>query len=403
MSTFRLPRLYRIGANGKISAWEISFDGENLVMRWGQFEGFDQGKFRESRRRVIPKGSLNVYEQARSEAESRWKRKKDRDGYSEELPGKAETLLIDMPAMLGNRWEPDQTETQIRRWPVWVEEKLDGIRCRAYRNPDGTILLKSRTNLTFNHLNHIREDLRQFFPYLESILRERVPDVGNNYFIDGELYSQELTFDRINGISRLSAGSPPDPHETLIKYYMFDLAMPGDRTYDERWWLLYTAFQEFVKKYPESNLKIIIPLIANSKEDILKAHQYYIDQGYEGVIIRKIDGKTQAERKESYYVTRRSNAILKYKTFEDEEGEIIGAEEGTGTEKGAVVWVVKSPNGATFSVRPRGSIETRKEYYQAWLKNPRQFIGLKYRYRFQERTPEGKPRFPVGVGFVFDR
>jgi len=400
---FQLPPLYRMSASGKEVIWLIAFDGKDLLMYWGRVEKLPLENLRNSRTAVqLNTSGRNLHEQALLEARARWKRKIDKDGYYEKATPTAPPPthpILDMPAMLANKWDP--TKNQIHRWPVWVEEKLDGVRCRANPDASGNAFLISRTRLVFSHLNHIRHDLVQFFPYITAILKRYMP---NPIFrLDGELYTHDLTFDRISGLSRLSEKSPPDPEEYLVKYYMFDLVVPENWTYDERWAVLHEAFQAYEKDHPSNNLKILIPRIANSKEDILRAHDMYNNQGFEGVIIRKIDGKTEKERSESYYVGRRSSAILKYKAFQDEEGFIIGAEEGSGTEKGAVVWKVRRPSGEEFDVRPRGSIDIRKQYFQAWLNNPNQFIGLKYRYRFQELTPEGKPRFPVGVGFVFDR
>jgi len=396
--TFQLSPLYRLGAYDKGHIWIIGFDGECLTMQWGTVEDMENSSLQCTRTAVeINTSGRNLYEQALLEARARWKRKQDKDGYSEKF---IDMNVLNMPAMLANKWDP--TKNQIKRWPVWVQEKLDGVRCRANRDLENNAFLISRTKLTFSHFEHIRRNLVNLFPHIIAVLKHYILDIESVFRLDGELYTSDLTFDRISGISRLTNKSGPDLEEYLIKYYIFDISLPGNLTYDERWQILYTAFQNYEKENPTSNLRLLIPMVARSKEDILKAHRIYVRRGYEGVIIRKIGGQTERERSESYYVGRRSSNILKYKAFQDEEGQVIGAEQGKGTEEGAVVWNVQNPQGIRFNVRPKGTIDTRKQYYQAWLQNPNQFIGLKYRYRFQEFTPDGKPRFPVGIGFVFD-
>jgi len=393
---FQLPPLYRLGAYDKAYVWIIGFDGTCLVMHWGTVEDMEKGSLQWAKTEVETNLSgRTLQEQAILEAKSRWKRKQDRDGYSEKF---IDPNILNMPAMLANTWDPEKN--QIKRWPVWVQEKLDGIRCRANRDENGKAFLISRNKLVLNNFDHIRHELELLFPFIETVLKEFLTSVEPVFRIDGELYTRDLSFDRISGITRLKKSR--DPEEHLIQYYMFDLVVPGEWTYDERWYFLQEAFKTFRGKHPSRNLHILVPRLANSKEDILKAHAEYVEQGYEGIIIRKIGGVGET-RKESLYVGRRTSNILKYKSFLDEEGIVIGADQGKGTEEGAVVWIVQNQQGKSFSVRPRGSIETRRRYYQAWLQDPNQFLTLKYRYRYQELTPEGLPRFPIGLGFVFDR
>lgn len=395
VQTFQLPPLYRLGAYNKSLVWMISFDGQYLVIQWGPVEDMKNGSLQISRTAVkTNKSGRNLYEQALSEARSRWKRKQDKDGYSETV---IDTAIMNMEAMLCNKWDPHKN--QIKRWPVWVEEKLDGVRGRANEDVDGSVILVSRTTQIISFLQHIKKDLSILFKHIKNILNTYYPKMAPIFRTDGELYSTELTFDQVSGICRLTDKSGPNPNEIYIKYYLFDLVVTDKLTYDERYAILQTAYNAYDAENPKSNIKLIIPLIANSKQDILTAHNQYVSQGFEGVIIRKIGGVTAKEREESYYLGRRCSNILKYKEFQDAEGIVIGAEQGKGSEEGAVVWLIRDVNGHEFTVRPRGDIETRKLYYQHYHK----FIGQKYRYRFQDLTPDGNPRFPVGIGFVYDR
>jgi len=84
---------------------------------------------------------------------------------------------------------------------------------------------------------------------------------------------------------------------------------------------------------------------------------------------------------------------MKYKSFQDEEVTIIGFETGVGTEQGAIIYQVRDQRGNEFTVRPRGTIEKRRELYE----NREELMGLKLTIRFQELTKDGVPRFPVGV------
>ena len=78
--------------------------------------------------------------------------------------------------------------------------------------------------------------------------------------------------------------------------------------------------------------------------------------------------------------------------MEEEEGEIIGIDEGKGREKGIALITVRDPRGNEFNVRPAATFEQRK----VWFDHPDLIIGKKMTYQFQNLSEFGVPRFPVG-------
>jgi len=404
--SFQLPMLYRVGADGKIWAWSIGFDGQNLIMCWETLSNFQQGLIQSTTRQVLLNSrSVSLYEQALQEARHEYKNKKDRQGYGEQL---IQHDIFSLPAMLCTEWDPQKN--QIHRWPVWVMAKLDGCRCRAHILPNPIEDLKledvhlvSRATQVINFLNGIRAEYVQFHKTMVEVIRERFPNISPICRVDGELYSHELNFDQISGITRLVRGA--SPVENKVKYFMFDLILGMDTTYDTRYLMLLEAYQRHTMKQGGARyLHILGASVANSKQDILTAHDYFVSQGFEGVIIRKVGGSTEKEQSESYYKGTRCTAIYKYKQFKDTEGFIAGAEAAIGGHvEGGIIWLVQDQYGRTFGVNPRGQVEVRKALYQQYLANPQQFLGQKYRYRYQDLTADGKPRFPIGLGFVYDR
>ena len=78
----------------------------------------------------------------------------------------------------------------------------------------------------------------------------------------------------------------------------------------------------------------------------------------------------------------------------DEEFKIIGFHEGTGDEKGLVIWDCITKDEKTFAVRPKGTFESRnKLFLEANL-----HIGKLLTVIFQEYSNDGIPRFPIGKG-----
>lgn len=401
--TFQLPPLYRVGGNGKTYVWVISFDGQELLTHWETIEKFNAGIIQSSRRRVdLNSRSIGIYEQALQEAQHEHKNKKDKQGYGEQV---VQHDIYSMPAMLCTTWDP--AKNQIKRWPVWTFPKLDGCRCRMHINPSDDdskvdtifdVQLVSRATQVIHNLNHIRMEFLDLNEKIKTVIRNTYPTIIPLVRVDGELYCSELTFDQISGITRLVR--EVSPVEGYLKYYVFDLMLTINVPFNLRYRILQQAFEGYESKF----IYLLEGHSANNKHDIMISHETYVAQGYEGVIIRKVGGTTEAQQAESYYRGTRCTAIYKYKNFQDAEGVIVGAEASNGGhEDGGVIWLVRDAYGRSFSVRPKGDVNTRKALYQSYLQNPQAYNWQKYRYRFQDLTQEGKPRFPVGIGFVYDR
>ena len=143
---------------------------------------------------------------------------------------------------------------------------------------------------------------------------------------------------------------------------------------------------EFFSKYNFKYLKLVKTEICYKKELIEKYLDNYINEGYEGIIIRNSQGK--------YEENIRSNNLLKLKRFIDEEFEIINyTTPSEGKEIGCVIWECKTKEGKKFSVRPEGNYNERKKLY----KEGKKYIGKMLTVRYQELTNDKVPRFPVGV------
>ena len=125
--------------------------------------------------------------------------------------------------------------------------------------------------------------------------------------------------------------------------------------------------------------------LVKKKSDVKTYHDLFTSRGYEGVMIR--------DRNSTYEVGKRSNYLLKYKEFQTEEYEIVGAKTGHGRDADAVVWICKTQDDQEFTVRPEGTIAQREEHY----KNHKKYLGKMLTVRFQNLTAHGVPRFPVGV------
>lgn len=233
---------------------------------------------------------------------------------------------------------------------VLVQPKLDGVRMVVRMNDDRTLSMFSRTGKEVTNMGHLEKDLKSFL---------KPGDI-----MDGEVYDPDLTFEEISGKFRKNSSN-------FLKYFVFDTF--GDDDHVSRH--ISRDDMEYVK-YVETRMI--------SKGDVDKYHDVYAQQGYEGIMIRDPS---------SPYVSGRTKFLQKFKKFLDEEFEIIGVEEGTGTDEGTAIFVCKTKDDQQFNVRPKGSLEIRRKY----LENFKNILGKFLTVKFQEYSDYGVPRFPVGI------
>jgi len=252
-------------------------------------------------------------------------------------------------------------------YPAYIQPKLDGVRA-LYHPTEG--YLYSRKGKIFPNLDFITSELQE---------------KGINTVLDGELYSDELSFQEIAGIVKKEKLTNQDMKKlTKMKFIVFD-CVNDKMDFQERIEML----QKSLKKLKYTS--VLDTNTVNNEDEIHTAHVEYTSKGYEGVMVRNYKG--------FYAINKRSQNLQKLKFFETEEFKIIDGISGTGTEKDCVIWVCKGGKGTTFQVRPVGSFAERKKM----LTNKRAYIGKMLTVKFQNYTsgkdgePSGIPRFPIGI------
>jgi len=371
--------------DGSVLIWTIGFDGSNIIMEFGQFGGAIQTTFRS----IESKGGRTLIEQAHQEARIRYLNKL-REGY-------ISTEVKDIPrskAMLCTHYMPFKSTL---KFPVICQPKLDGIRMLVSQSND-KLYCMSRKGCERKFFQHIKKELRKFVNYFST-----------DCILDGELYSTKLTFSQLSGVVRSELEK--DPHEIYMDYYIFDINTNDNKTFEERYELLYSGFKAYLddlkteaiesgdysnwdNTYGSKYLKIVGNTYVYLHEQILELHRKYVNAGFEGTIIRRLGGsRTPMEIQKSMYKPTRVCNLLKYKDKESEEMIIIDYMSCEGKEKGLVKWIVRDIRGNITPVVPKGTFEERRILYQ----RGREFIGKLLTVEFQKLTEYGKPRNPVGI------
>lgn len=358
----KFPTLYIRDKHGSIREWTIQVDTSGTHPSIVKTYGVLDGKMITTRKEITTGKNIGKanettpYEQALSESRHLVKKQMDA-GYTENI---SDTDRPPILPMLANKWEDCSHHIQI---PFYVQPKLDGVRMTVGKL-DGKIVMKSRTGKDVNHLDHIKEEVKDLLEEGE--------------FLDGENFSKELTFEQITGHCRTTLeSSASSKNLTRIHFHVFD-TFHLDRM-DEPFGARYKRIKNIRGTY----VHVVPTYIAQTIEIFYKQ---FMDAGYEGIMVRDPTGL--------YELGKRSTKLLKYKEFETREYTIVGANRAEGKDKDTVVWVCElHKNGPRFSVRPKGTLEERKRMYT----NSSNYIGKQLTVQFQNLSAGGVPRFPVGL------
>lgn len=162
-------------------------------------------------------------------------------------------------------------------------------------------------------------------------------------------------------------------------YFVYDI-IDTEMTFKERINVIHKLSKNFPKQVYEVETVTI-----NNVDEIKYWHDYFVEKGYEGLMVRNWESK--------YVLEHRSNDLLKVKLFQDDEFKIIDVIEGDGGSKGTGIFVCKTKKGDVFNCTPEGSKELRESY----LKDRKKLIGKLLTVRFMKLSDKGIPTHHNGI------
>lgn len=338
--------LYQKTKSGKINCWRAWNESEIVKTEYGQIGGKMQvtvgtecistNEGRSNQR--------NPIEQAIFEIDAMYKNQL-RLKYSETIEEAQEIRIQPMLAQDGHK--------VTLKFPLDVQTKYDGGRCLT---KDGDRALYSRGNKTYS-VKHITEELKTMFP--------------SDIMTDGELYLHGVPLQKI-----MSLIKKPQLQSGDIEYHIYDI--PSDKSWNERKKIL-NSFKSL------GHIKIVNTYATNNMKELVALHDRFIEDGFEGAIIRINDNSI------GYEFGKRSRLLLKWKAFEDKEFKILSIGVGTGKYSECPIFLCKNDvNDLTFNVVPIGTMESKKEMLTD--SNIGKFLTVK----FIGRTEDGIPKMAVG-------
>ena len=358
-----LPILYkRSNSKEHINQWQIEVEGSKFRTTTG-FVGMKMftGNWTVcSPKNVGKKNSTTAEEQALFEANALHTKRKDL-GYWEDI-NDCDKKVFFQP-MLAQDY--DKRKDKIK-FPILSQPKLDGIRCII--KSDG---MWTRNGKEIISAPHIYENLKHIF--------DNQPDL----VLDGELYTSNRDVDFNTIISCVRKTKPTQADLELskqyIEYWMYDMYEGEDLKYTSRRGKLLDLF--ITHDISTLYYKIVDTTNIVSFDEINLKLQDYISEGFEGQMLR--DPNTPYENK-------RSNGLLKHKTFHDEEFEIIGYAEGVGKFSGKLATLKVDVNGVQVDCTINGTMGYLEELFE--IKDS--LIGKKATVKYFEKTTDNSLRFP---------
>lgn len=360
-----LPTLYAKNKDGSLQEWAVVTNGADIITTFGKVEGKIQKAVKTAKPKNIgQKNETTPEQQAELEAQSMWQKQID-SGYFQSAKEARETIVF-LPMLAHELKKKDKL-----KFPVYMQPKMDGVRCLARWNGD-KIQLLSRGGKEYS-VPHISKAL-------ESML---VPGT----VFDGELYIHGVLRQDIQALVKKHRSEPyAETGKTSldIQYWVYDCF--DIDSLDKPFAIRTAELQEALQKTDGTIRRVITHTILNLPA-LENLHKSFNRNGFEGSIIRLPEG--------TYELGNRSRSLLKYKDFQDAEFEVIGFTMGVGKFSGCVIWKCKTNDGKIFDVVPKGTLEQKKQ----WFLDGLDCIGEKLTVKFQSLSKDGIPEFPVGIAF----
>jgi ATP-dependent DNA ligase len=210
-----------------------------------------------------------------------------------------------------------------------------------------------------------------------------------NWILDGELYKHGKSLQQISGAARMEKVATGCD---WLEYYVYDIMVP-DMPFIQRNGYL-NELRKFLnqeqfnpeKEWNKEDLRVqVLPhefiFGDNKKDQIIKLHDQYVLEGWEGCVARDVS--------KPYKFGGRGNEMLKFKMYQDAEFEITGISEGLRPED--MCFTLITENGIEFKAKPMGSRELKEQYRE----NIDNLIGKMATVKYFYLSDEGTPLQPV--------
>lgn len=376
---------------GKTKTWKLKVekytDYSVIVTLYGYSKLIETRRQINSGKNINKANKTTHFTQAIAEANSKWIKKRDIEQFkvNEKEEVNENKVIVNEKELIVNFDETTlpmlaqdyKKQYKKLKYPCYVQCKLDGFRM-IYNTTTGKI-----TTRQGKEYNIIKESGK---------LYEELQKLPKGLILDGELYTNKVNFEEL-GVLRKTKKLTKEELDNLckIEYHIYDL-IDTKLVFEERIKKIKDLLIDKYAKLIHEKLIYVETFLVKNEEEIKNYHTIFLEQGYEGTMVRN---------KDSFYkIKQRSSDLLKYKDFQDSEFKIIDytlEKDTSGADENLIVWVINVPVKQQFikcKVRPMGTKEERKDLYKKCVENFEQFKGRNLWTKFFEYTADGNLRFP---------
>jgi len=262
-------------------------------------------------------------------------------------------------------------------YPVWVEPKLDGLRCVAVKH-GGEVTMFTRNG-----------NVLETLPKIKSLL-ESAP--WDEFVLDGEVMGADW-----NESASVVMSHKKSKDDSGMIFHVFD-ALPFADWHDQESHLdledRLELVAELVHQVGDSTITQVPGRYVNNEEELLVAYTTDTNAGYEGIMVKDLFAP---------YVFKRSSNIRKMKPVATYEGIIVGHYEGRRGSKREGLWggfEVVLPNGVVTRVAGGFTDKMKAEVNvdpNSWIGKVVEMEGQPDPQTGDGLTQDGRVRFPVFI------
>lgn len=394
MKTSNLDTLYKQRKDGKIQVCDITIsqEKEGEVAKITTVHGIEDGKKQTDvndvtkGKNIGKKNETSIWDQACSDAQSKWNKKKDSGYYTTKEESKSPDFRPMLAYEYGKRIK-SVFRAHKKENLFFVQPKLDGVR--------GTAMLVNGEPKMFTRKG---KDVSVTVPH---ILKSLGQNLTENMVLDGEIYSLDENYNiqsiagAVNKKEFIASRHTPLCFIVYDVYYSEEPTLSYQERYIDRNWKDLTIGDTVFSIYRYSfSWEVCQSFTASKAEDLephlIKQHNSATDLGFEGIMVRSNDYP--------YTVGKRTPGLLKRKQFFDAEYEIIDiTTPETGREKGTAIFICKTKDSTgeevTFNAPSCGTREQRQALYE----DRENLIGKQVTVQYQDLTDLLVPRFPKAI------
>ncbi len=252
---------------------------------------------------------------------------------------------------------------------VFMQPKLDGVRCLIQYDKKTGVTAWSRTGKQWKNIHHITSSLEKWFKSNQTTV------------LDGELYNHDLRDDFETIISLVRRQTPDDidmlESREMVQFHCYDIIHPDNSPFEDR--------NRFVKNCVEQSspyVHTVSTLQCVDDEDAKEMHAVNLACGFEGSILRTND----------VYHQKRTHSLRKFKDFHDAEALIVDWVEGVGKRKGTIgKFMAQDEDGNLFGM----PVMDKFKYLQDNFRAMQGYVGKTATFTYFECTKANSYRHPL--------